>query len=353
MAWGVPVDVAIFGIVVAAFFVVGLPLITRKVSVPIRVEFEEVPDHGLTPAQSLYFAGFDPKLFDLGYRPTINRRPTNMQGRALIRTYHSNVDAAVVMMNLMTSEIEGSPEQPMNYLEIVTRYGDGTILSTRNAEISEVLEPVPEHIIQERRGIREPEALKAAHDRKAEALLAHGPIYSRPEDFEEAFHEFHQKWCRHQIDRGLLVSRDDDPDRLRPTVKAGLRGIANFLNPLADNFTLARFLVGLVFGLVVPVLTILWLSGPGVFIVTRLAAATGLAPSTCVIACLTVMLTLVGVVVGLTFVTKAFIWCFILTYVILRLVGPTGVGATFALSLWTGIVADWSARRRLRSQKLV
>ena len=65
------------------------------------------------------------------------------------------------------------------------------------------------------------------------------------------------------------------------------------------------------------------------------------------------MLTIVGAVVGLLFVTKAFIWCFLLTYVLLRLVGPTGLGATFGLSLWTGLVADWAGRRKQRRQKLV
>ena len=353
MVWGIPGDVAVFGIAVASFFVVGLPLITKKISVPTRVIFEEVPDHELTPGQSMYFAALDSKMHELGYRPTINRRPTNMQGRALIRAYLSEVDPAIAMMNLMTSEIEGSPEQPMNYMEIVTRYGDGTILSTRNAEISEVLEPLPEQIIQERRGLREPAALKAAHDRKAEELLSHGPTFSRPEDFEPVFHEFHERWCRHQIERGLLVPRDDDAERLRPTVKAGLRGIANFLNPLADNFTLHRFLTAIVFGLVVPVVTILWLTGPGSFVIMRLASTTGFEPTICVVAFLAIMLSIVGVVVGLIFVTKAFIWSFLLTYALLRLVGPTGIGATFALSLWTGVVSDWAGKRRQSRQKLV
>lgn len=353
MLWGIPPDVAIFGIVVAAFFVVGLPLITRRVSVPARVEFEEVPDHDLTPGQTAYFSTLDAQLFDLGYRPTVNRRPTNMQGRALIRTYYSEVDPAIVMMNLMTSEVEGSVEQTMNYLEIVTRYGDGTILSTRNAEISEVLEPLPEQTIVERKGLREPAALKMAHDRAAEYLLTHGPTFSRPEDFEPVFHEFHERWCRHQVDRGLLVPCDDEPDRLRPTVKTGLRGIANFLNPLADNFTIPRFLTAMIFGLVVPVLTILWLTGPGTFAIMRMASATGFAPTICVTACIAVMLTIVGFVIGLIFTTKGFIWSFLLTYVILRLVGPTGIGATFLLSLWTGVVADWAARRRQGRQKLV
>jgi len=57
--------------------------------------------------------------------------------------------------------------------------------------------------------------------------------------------------------------------------------------------------------------------------------------------------------VGLLFVTKAFVWCFLLTYALLRLVGPTGIGATFGLSLWTGVVSDWAAKRRQNKQKLV
>jgi hypothetical protein len=43
----------------------------------------------------------------------------------------------------------------------------------------------------------------------------------------------------------------------------------------------------------------------------------------------------------------------LLTYVLLRLVGPTGIGATFALSLWTGVVSDWAAKRQWSKQKLV
>jgi hypothetical protein len=72
MFWGIPGDVAVFGILVVASFVVGLPLITRRVSVPTRVDFEDVSDHDLSPAQTLYFASLDPKLVELGYRPTIN-----------------------------------------------------------------------------------------------------------------------------------------------------------------------------------------------------------------------------------------------------------------------------------------
>lgn len=47
-----------------------------------------------------------------------------------------------------------------------------------------------------------------------------------------------------------------------------------------------------------------------------------------------------GLLIGWLFAAKGFIWSFLLTYAILRFVGPTGIGATFLLSLWTGVVAD-------------
>ena len=52
MTWDIPADVAVFGLVVLAFFVIGLPVITRKISVPRRVDFASIADHDLTPAQT-------------------------------------------------------------------------------------------------------------------------------------------------------------------------------------------------------------------------------------------------------------------------------------------------------------
>ncbi len=100
--WGVPWDAALFGAVVLAFFVVGLPLITRRVSVPRKIEFENVPGQDLTREQTRYFEDLDPKLLEMGYRPVGDRRTSNMQGRALIRTYMCDADPAIIMMNLLT-----------------------------------------------------------------------------------------------------------------------------------------------------------------------------------------------------------------------------------------------------------
>jgi hypothetical protein len=275
-----------------------------------------------------------------------------MQGRAIVRVYLSAADPAIVMMNLLTAEVKGGGEHPLNYLEITTRYRDGSMLSTRNAEISEVLAHLPEQMIQERKGIRDPEQLKRFHDSKADELRIREPIYSQADEFEPAFHEFHERWCAYQISQGLLCPRSGDGERLRPTVKAGLRGILNYLNPLADNFTMPRFLLGVVFGLLLPAAGIFWLRGPGTKWVSALADATGFNPELWVVACLVVLFTVSGSVVGLLFVGKSFIWSFLLSYVLLRLVGPTGVMSTLLLSAWSGTVAGWAAIRREKYQKL-
>ena len=240
----------------------------------------------------------------------------------------------------------------MNYLEVMTRFQDGSIVSTRNAEISEVLDQLPEHTIVEKRGLREPRDLKAAHDRMVEGLLIRGPLFARADEFETAFHEYHERWCRIQVENNLLKESTGDEQRLRPTVKAGVRGIINFLNPFADNFTPFRLFLVVVFGLIVPGAAIVWLGGPDSSPVTWLSTATGLDATTCLIACLAGVFTLAGAAVGILFATKAFIWGFLSTYVLLRLLGPPGVVTALSLSMWAGVVADWAVRLRASRSKL-
>jgi len=84
------------------------------------------------------------------------------------------------------------------------------------------------------RGLRNPARLKMVHDKKAAELLPRDPIHCRIEDFERVFDDHHERWCAHQIERRLLRPSPDDPEVLKPTITTGLRGIFNFLNPLAD-----------------------------------------------------------------------------------------------------------------------
>jgi hypothetical protein len=346
----IPADLTLFAVLVAGFFGIGLPLITSRISLPRRVEFETVADASLTPQQSACFAPLDGQLSELGYRPAGNWRPTNMQGRALLRLYLSEADPAVILMNLLTSEVPGGDEQGMNYLEITTRYRDGSMLTTRNAEISDVLARLPEHTIRERRGLRDPGRLKRDHDLASEPHRVREPVFVRGDEFEASFHEFHEQWCAHQEACGLLRAVEDG--RLRPTVRAGLRGIFNYLNPLADNFTPLRFALVLVLGLLVPAAGILWLGGPGAAAVSELAARTGVDAAVWRIGGLGVALMVSGIVIGTLFVSKSFIWSFLLTYVLLRLTGVVAFWPTLGLSVWSAMVADMVARRRVRGDRL-
>ena len=77
----IPPDVAILGTVVIVFLIIGLPLITRRVFLPRRIEFATVAEHDLTPSQTSYFGGLDASLRPMGYRPQGNWMPVNMQQR--------------------------------------------------------------------------------------------------------------------------------------------------------------------------------------------------------------------------------------------------------------------------------
>lgn len=343
-----PADVIVFALSVIAFVAIGLPLITRYVFLPAHVEFERVADHELTAEQSSFVGRHDAELLELGYRPVGIWRPTNMQGRALLRLYTNAADPAVVTLNMLTSQVPVADEQSATYLEIVTRYRDGSILSTRNAEVSDVLELLPDHVLVERRGLRDSARLKQAHDAKASELLARDPVHLQPETFESVFNEHHERWCAHLLTRGLLRRDRDDPGKLHPTIRTGVRGVINFINPLADNFTVVRFLIGVALGLLAPAAVLVWLGGPGLASVSTLAATLGLEQQSVLTIALVVTLGLSGAAVGLVFVEKSFIWSFAFTYTLLHLVSPTGFVVTLLLCLWSGAVADQTARRRLR-----
>jgi hypothetical protein len=353
MATAIPPDLVVFLISVTVFFVIGLPLFTRTFSLPSRVEFEAIAENDLSPEQSRYFAALDGALSTLNYLPKGNWKPTNMTGRALLRLYFNPVDPAIVTVNLLTTDASNGADVSMNYIEIVTKYRDGTILSTRNADVSDVLDRLPGHVVIERRGLRDPARLKLVHDSKSAELLTGDPIHLRPEEFEEAFNDHHRRWCAHLLDRGYLRPDSDDPETLRPTVKTGIRGIINFINPLADNFTAVRFLLGLLFGLAAPGAGLVWLRGPGADLVAGTALSLGLDPRLVLTLSMGLLLTLSGVVVGLIFGGKSFIWSFLFTYVLLRLIASTGLIATAVLCVWTAVVADQTSRWRQAKDRLV
>jgi hypothetical protein len=346
-----PWDLVLFAIVVVGFFVIGLPRIVSNIQIPAEIELVEVPEYELTDRQRIFFDEVDGKLHDMGYRPAITYRATNMQGQNLLRTYLSDSDYAAVTLTLIRSEVEDAEDQSASYLEVITHFADGALVITRNAELSEVLDNLPDQHVQDFRGVQEPSDLKERHDRRLSSYQLMGVVQLRRDELFDRFREFHARWCSYQVEQGL-ARFDGDAGVYRLTSRSGIRGIRNFLNPFADNFTWPRAVAAVLFGSIVPALLVAAVRFPQSPVRDWLLTTIPLADDHLLWLTCGAAFTIAGATVGVIFSAKAFIWSFVLAYVPLRLLGPAG-WLPLILSLWTGYVAHRISSWRMRRHELV
>src|SRR5207245_475625 len=126
-------------------FVVAVPRITRRRSVPRQLVFEEVPDSALAPVQAAHFARLDAAVRALQYGPVFNIRVANLAGQNLSRFYGCAADPAIVLTSLLRVRVKGSSEaHNLDYVEIITRYQDGTMLTTSNSPVASPFDRVPQ-----------------------------------------------------------------------------------------------------------------------------------------------------------------------------------------------------------------
>jgi hypothetical protein len=330
-----PIELVLLAVSVALAFLVGVPAIRFGLWLPRDLQFERVPDDRLTAAQRAHFERLDRSLAPLAYFPRFNFA-TNLQGATLSRVYLCDHDSALLGAHCLRGAnlIDESEPSGTNYLEWITRYEDGTTLMTQNAELSEVFERMPHQVKQKFVGVRDPTALKLRHDRRAAELLSRQPRNPHRGDMLAEYHDHHVRFADFQVSRGLLLPVGPD-GRHRLAMKTALRGVLNFLNPLADNFTVLRFAIGVVFGAGLPLL-VTWLQVDGLARWTALGIAYGLA----------------GAVVGYVFNAKQMVWAALLGYVPLRLLEASAGPAALA-ALWMAGVAELVARFRQRRELLV
>jgi len=186
-----PPDVILFLVIVGGFFVVGLPLITARVWMPVELDIEDVPDCELEERQRHFFEGFGSELAELGFAPGRTYTVSNLQGFNLVRTFFSPVAPEVVHIFLLRNEvIPGAPPTAMNYLEISTKYADGTTASTRNGELSPVFSEPPSHEVVVRRRLHRPTELLQAHRERTEDRKIREPQHIRPDELEDHIAEY-------------------------------------------------------------------------------------------------------------------------------------------------------------------
>jgi hypothetical protein len=326
----------------AILFLVGIPAITRSVWLPRNLQCEVISRDKLTPRQAAFFDSYDKKMAEMAYFPISTFRVTNLKGQNLNCAYANSADPARCLATMMSIGPSFT-----TCLEIVTRFADGTRLSTKNTQLSPVLAIMPNRIVQQFPGIQDPVELKRRHDQKAETLQSRSPEFRPPSSYFTDLNEYHQQFCQYQETKKLLRF-DTAAGLYRATYRTGLRGVANFVNPLADNFTVPRLILGTLLGAGLPLIAatqrgpiLLWLSTFGS---TNLAlAATLLTPLAC---------TAAAIAIGSIFTKKAFIWALVLGFLPAKLLALS-TGLSLGSGLWMAVVADFAARVCVARRKLL
>jgi len=327
---------------------VGLPRILRLPGLPRELRFEEVPDSALTPAQSAHLSRLDAQLDRLQYRPVFNIRVTNLPNPNLSRFYTSSTDPALLLTSLLRVQTTGGTAQNADYVEMITRYRDGTELTTQNSGVTSVFARMPQRILQRVPGM-DPVRMKERHDKAAAELVSREPLWLGPGDILERWRESHRRWCEHQEKQGLL-RYEQATDQYRLSASTGMRGIANFLNPVGREMTLPRVLGAVLLAAALPSATILALEAPSPNVADQVAALVGLPAG--VVANVLIGLTLVagGLAIGLAFGQKHFVGTLALGAAPALILARTTIrGPIMALAImeWVAIQAHaWRNRRR-------
>ena len=342
-----PVELTLLVAIGVLCLVMGVPAIRFGIWLPRDLQFEIVPDAALTDAQRAHFARLDLAAAPLAYFPRLTFA-TNLQGATLTRVYLCDHDPAGLAAHCLRAAdvLDMGTPSGHNYLEFITRYEDGTTLTTMNAELSEVFDRMPHQVKQKCVAVSDPGELKRRHDARAQRL---GGVPRSPHGVDPLaeFRDFHRRFCDFQISRGLLLPANETGRQL-VTVKTALRGVTNFFNPLADNFTLPRFALALAIASGVPLLAI-WLVDPGApgrpsglpAIAASELERHAFVAAACAVG---------GAAVGWIFTTKQMVWAAILGYVPLRLAGGP---ATPLFALLMAVVSELTSRMRVQRETLV
>jgi hypothetical protein len=328
------IDAILFGLFAGPVLLLGVPLLRASVRMPVRMHFET--DLEVPPRVAEYFARVESRLRTEGFDPVATFSVTNLPSGNLNRAYVSAGDPAVAMATVSISEKNGVATGA-RYVEFVTEFADGSMVTTRSAAASDPFDRMPGSRRYVHTRVSDPLTLKQHHDAHCRPLLAKGPVHCEPGEFLHRLSSFHERWVVYQAGRGLLRRLPSDDQHLGASTKLALRGIATFSNPFAEGFTIEKLLLALGFGIMAPVLAIATLTLPEVPLVPSLARATGLPHAAAFMLCASPILLAAAAAVGFVFSGNAMLWGFLAAYASSRLLLPDLSDAS-ARAIWVGIL---------------
>jgi len=321
-------------IVVAVLVIFGIPAITRQVKIPRVLRWVELEDAELTEAAVHLFADTDAAAQELGFRPLENFTVPGLARGNENRLYLNPEEATSMIATVLAAGKERS-----RMLEFSTGFEDGVELCTSNAQVSGLFEQPDWHQIRQLPALTDLKRLHQAHRRRVSERLAQGAS-PRPVPENRLLDEMLRSQARqieHQVEQGLF-RLDEEAGMFVATPWIALRGILNFLNPLADNFTLSRFALGFGLGLALALAAILLAQPLGwpEFLRQVFPNATA-GQITFLLYCPGFVLA--GLVVGWQFREKGFLWGFLIS-----LPGLILLPAAVSQPIFYSIIAAWSGQ---------
>ena len=298
---------AIFLVLALVF---AVPRIKRLPGLPRELLFEEVPDSTLTAAQAGHLSRLDAAFATLHYRPLFNIRVPNLSNPNLTRFYTSDVDPALLLTSLLRVRVQGADAQNEDYVEMITRYRDGTVLTTLNSSVATPFDTPPGRVVQRFPGM-DPLRLKARHDQGAVPLVVREPLWHARAEILQRWQESHREWCEHQVQVGRL-RYEPSTASYRLSRSVALRGIVKFLNPLGREVTARRLAAAVLFGAILPTAGLLAFQAAPPSTWPDLAARLHLPAALVANAILVALLAVAGAVAGLVFGQRHFVGALVL-----------------------------------------
>ena len=222
---------------IALLVVAGIPLIISSIRISGKLEFNEMEISSKPELDQIFFRTIDRFAGTHGYARGLDLSIGGLSGENFSRVYFHSDGSALMAVQMFSENRESE-----KYLEFTTIYQEME-MTTNNSQVASVLPAPPWGRVFHRPDIQDPEALMRLH-RKNCASHGRGSIRRLvKEEFGKEFQKSHSRVLEHQASIGLLRHHSGD-DTYSPTMKLALTGVANFLNPLKDNFTWRRFFAG-------------------------------------------------------------------------------------------------------------
>jgi len=293
----------VFGVsVVAVLLAVGIPAVTRLVKIPGRVRLRPVDENEISEDTLSYFKTTDSAVSEPGFQHVVDFIFPGHAAKNENRLYYRPSDGTTLVIS-----VQRSGARSERLFEFVTSFEDGTEVTTTNAPVSLVFEEPPWQEIKRMPGSTRIERVFDFHKKRVEKKQA-SVHYPDEDRLLEEISQSQEKLFRYQVETGLF-REDEETGMYVATSKVALRTVANILNPFTEEFTPPRFAAG--FG------GALALFSGAVFLLQKMGVqqamsdAYGAEQGTYL--SFSPAFVLAGLVAGLAFTRKGFMWGFLIS----------------------------------------